>query len=221
MNATGECFGQLAEVEAALKEQIRQSEVAHCDETGLRVEAKTQWLHVASTTALTHYAVHEKRGAEAMDAIGILPRFGGTAVQDHGKPYFHYACAHALCNAHHLRALTSVSEQYAQAWGQDMIALLVEAKAAVDAAPTHSLVAHPQQRKRIEQRSDALLAQGLAANPLPATSVSAPKKRGRPKQSQPKNLLDRLRAYKPQVLAFLSDSGVPFDTNQTCFIVTT
>lgn len=125
VNATMECFGQLAEVEARIKAQIQQSEVAHFDETGWRVEAKTQWLHVASTAALTYYAVHEKRGSAAMDAIGILPLFGGTAVHDHWKPYFHYASAHALCNAHPLRELTYVYEQYGQAWGQDMIALLL------------------------------------------------------------------------------------------------
>lgn len=214
VNATTECFGQLAEVETSIKAQIEQSEVVHFDETGLRVEAKTQWLHVASTAELTYYAVHAKRGTEAMDAIGILPSFGGTAVHDHWKPYFHYAGAHALCNAHHLRELTYVHEQYDQAWGKDMMDLLLEAKAAVEASPPHSLGEPSKQRKRIETRYDAILAQGLVANLPPAASARAPKKRGRPKQSKPKNLLDRLRDFKPQVLAFLSDSRVPFDNNQ-------
>lgn len=214
VNATGECFEQLAEVEAAIKERIRQSPVAHFDETGLRVEAQTQWLHCASTPELTHYGLHAKRGTVAMEALDILPGFRGTAVHDHWKPYFHYECSHALCNAHHLRELTYVHEQYDQAWGQEMIELLLEAKAAVDASPTHSLGAQSKQRKRLETRYDEILARGFAANPPPVPAASAPKKRGRPKQSKPKNLLDRLRDYKPQVLAFLADPLVPFDNNQ-------
>ena len=95
-----------------------------------------------------------------------------------------------------------------------MIELLLEAKAAVDASPTHSLGVQCKQRKRIESRYDVIIAQGLAANPPPVPSASAPKQRGRPKQSKPKNLLDRLRGYKPQVLAFLADPLVPFDNNQ-------
>ena len=214
-HATSACFAQLAEVEEAIAERLRQSPVVHFDETGLRVEAQTQWLHVASTPELTHYGVHAKRGTEAMDALDILPQFGGTAVHDHWKPYFQYPCTHALCNAHHLRELTYVHEQYDQAWAQDLIALLLEAKAAVEAAPMNALDPQSPQCRTLERRYDTILAQGLMANPPPPPpAAGAPKKRGRPKQSKPKNLLDRLRDYKPQVLAFLTDPLVPFDNNQ-------
>jgi hypothetical protein len=42
-NATAACFEQLAEVEAAIAERVRQSPVVHFDETGLRVAARGQY----------------------------------------------------------------------------------------------------------------------------------------------------------------------------------
>ncbi len=65
----------LAPVEAALKAALRQAPVLHCDETGVRRGGQLAWAHVASTSRLTHYAIHAKRGSEATDAIGILPAF--------------------------------------------------------------------------------------------------------------------------------------------------
>lgn len=197
---------------AAIKQQLINSEVVHFDESGLRVEGKLHWLHVASTKALTHYSVHPKRGQVGMQAIGILPRFEGRAVHDHWRPYFAFEqCQHALCNAHHLRELQFILEQYQQPWAQRMSQLLVAIKAAVEAAPPEHTSLPQKQLNHFEQRYDKLIAQGLKANPPPDNPP--PKKRGRKKQSPPKNLLDRLQKHKSHVLAFMADFRVPFDNN--------
>ena len=62
-----------------------------------------------------------------------------------------------------------------------------------------------------ETRYDEILDHGFADNPPPPQPHSG---RGKPKQSKPKNLLDRLQTHKPQILAFMYDFRIPFDNNQ-------
>ena len=102
--------------------------VAHGDETGLAIAGQRQWLHVACTPHLTHYAAHPKRGSAATTAIGILPHLRGIAVQDAWAAYWSAQCEHALCNAHHLRELTALVEQGDQPWAQDLQDLLRDIK---------------------------------------------------------------------------------------------
>src|SRR4029077_16963460 len=59
-----------------------------------------------------------------------------------------------------------------------------------------------------------LIAEGLHANPPPVFTAEQPIKRGRVKQSPPKNLLARLVAHMRDVHAFLNDFTVPCDNNQ-------
>jgi transposase len=196
----------------ATRQQLIAAEVVHFDESGLRVEGRLNWLHVASTDHLTYYSVHPRRGQEGMKAMGILPIFAGRAVHDHWQPYFAFErCQHALCNAHHLRELLFVVEQHKQDWAEALMRLLLDAKAEVAASPTGRVSLPPERLADYEQRYDELMARGLAVNPPPVAPV--PSKRGRKKQSPPKNLLDRLQKHKPQVLAFMYNFRVPFDNN--------
>ncbi len=213
---------QVTPVNAAVKEHLVETDApVHCDETGLRVEGRLHWTHVASTEQATYLEVHPKRGRQALDEIGILPRRKGKVVHDGYSSYDQYpGVEHVRCNAHHLRELLFIEGQCEQEWAGGMINLLVEIKEAVEEAKKQGQIAlsDPQQAD-FEARYDQWIAQGLQTNPPPAepTSVSSVeplvKKRGRKKQSKAKNLLDRLQGHKREVLAFMYDFKVPFDNN--------
>ena len=207
--------GRLEATEAAIQAGLRAAAVVHFDETGVRVEGKRAWLHSAGTDTLVHYAAHPKRGQAATREIGILPTFGGRAVHDGWGSYFAYGCAHALCNAHHLRELTFLSERHGQLWAEGLKMLLREMKQAVETARSEGRTALGAGTIRaLEGRFDRLLEAGEEANPPPSDpSESGEKKRGRMKQTKARNLLDRLKRYRAETLAFLHDFAVPFDNN--------
>jgi len=204
----------LRPVEDAIKTALQRAPALHSDETGIRRAGKLAWAHVSCTARLTHYAIHPKRGQEATDAIGILPGYRGVSLHDGWKPYRRYtACRHARCNIHHLRELTFVEETYHQPWAKELKALLLEMKAAVEQARARGEQQLSQtERDAFVARYDELMAEGLAANPLPERPPG--RKKGRRKQSPPRNLLERLWMGQEAVLAFLDDLTIPFDNNQ-------
>lgn len=207
---------ELAEQVAPIHEQIKDYLVetekpVHFDETGARVNGQLEWLHSASTEQATYYAIHPKRGSEAMDDIGILPHRTGWSIHDAWQPYLNYPAKHGLCNAHLVRELVFLIERYAQAWARDFLALLLNMKQKVDTAKSEGqLTLSMLQVAAFEQCYDRIIERGMTANPPP---VRQPKQRGRLKQSPARNLLDRLINHKDKVMAFVYDFTVPFDNN--------
>lgn len=208
-----QCADAVADIVAAIKQAVIAAAILHVDETGLSLNGKTAWLHVASTDRLTWYATHRKRGREALDALGVLPAVRGRVVHDGLWSYWHYEqCDHALCNAHHLRELTFVEEQLKQPWAGQLKTLLLEIKEAADRARADGLpVLPPAAQHGWTARYADLVAEGLRLNP-PAPPTGG--KQGRPKRSPAGNLALRLSTHQAETLAFMTDLRVPFDNNQ-------
>jgi transposase len=197
---------------AANQQSIVAAEVAHFDESGMRIGGKLNWLHVAATEQAVYYTVHGKRGQEAMDAAGILPHFQGHAVHDHWKSYWSYPpCAQALCNPHHRRKLRYCEALTGHCWPSELRRILVEGKEAVaEARAAGQTALEPAYVKELLARYDQQVQNGLAACPV---RPPEPGRKGRVKQQEATNLLLRLRDYKTQVWRFLTDWRVPFDNN--------
>ncbi len=82
-------YEDLAPVEETTVSEILKSDRANFDETGMRVERKLHWFHVACTSLFCYFYVHAKRGNEAIqDTVSLLPRFLGWAVHDCWASYF-------------------------------------------------------------------------------------------------------------------------------------
>jgi transposase len=209
------CAEQLVPIEEEIKEHLRKARVLHQDETGLYVMGKRVWMHVSATSTLTHYAVHAKRGQQALEAIGILPGFEGVSVHDGWTSYWLYRCLHALCNAHHLRELTFLEEQEHQGWAAEMKTLLCLMKEAVQQAKAAGVKQlDPLEVVDWKAQYEAVLQHGWQANPPDPPAADGVAKRGRRKQSTARNLLARLSRHQDAVLRFLEDFSVPFDNSQ-------
>lgn len=197
-----------------IKQQIKESKVVHFDETGIRSEGKTKWIHVASTETLTYYEMHEKRGTDAAVDIGILPEFNGTAVHDHWKTYYTFeGCTHSECNSHNLRYLKEINENFDHAWAKDMAGFLIELKKQVEAMKTEGLMSmEATQTESWRTRFHSIIKEGIREDDERSPKVFS-KKTGKPQRSKALNLLLKMQKYDIETLAFMYDFEVPFDNN--------
>jgi transposase len=202
-------FDRLKPVEEQTKELLKSTSVLHSDETGILCDKTLHWLHVASTSLLTYYHVDTKRGKEAMDTMAILPGYKGRVIHDFWKPYFRYDVEHGMCNAHLIRELIFIYEEYKQKWADEMIGLLLRIKKKTESCTGRAMKASTI--AAFEKEYLQLLRKGFLKNPIQSGNKHI---RGRKKQSKARNLLSRLETYKNEVLAFMFEITVPFDNNQ-------
>lgn len=204
-------FQKLDSFETNLKAYLLASKVLHFDETGMRCNKKLHWIHVTSSESATFYGIHTKRGQEAINDFGLLPKYQGTAVHDHWFPYFTFTqVMHGLCNAHHLRELTFIQEQEKEEWASEMKKLLLRGKKLVEASFEKGCLSE-EIKAGIEKEYATIVLKGLTyhmnLSPMPNN------RRGKRKQRAGKNLLDRLADKKDSVLRFIHDFTVPFTNN--------
>jgi transposase len=204
---TTRAAASLTEFTERIRDRIARAELAHFDETGFRVDGRLAWLHSASTAKYSLLCVHPRRGREAMNTAGVLPRFAGIAVHDAWAPYDTYTAAtHALCNAHLLRELQAVidtGDEEPWCWARQVQTALLDLKTAVDQAKA---AGHAILDPVIADRHARLIrdAATIAAADHTRTGTLATKHR-----ALARRILHRLDDY----LRFATAFAVPFDNN--------
>lgn len=195
-------YAGLETTESAIKKAIESSEVAHFDETGLHINGKLNWLHVASTPQYTYYFSHARRGTPALaDTPSVLPNFKGIAIHDCWSSYFKFdKCQHALCNAHLLRELQAALEN-----GYTWAAALQERfKKLLHLKETAELTSQifKEQRKKLDRQLQNI-----------QDELEAVKEKGTKVFKKTKALIARMRQHLDKFLAFAKHQNVPFTNN--------
>jgi transposase len=208
-NFKEEAGRKLAWFEDWVTGKLQGEAVLNCDETGINIGGKRVWLHNVSSEGYTLYFPHEKRGKEAMDAMGALGGAKGILVHDYWKAYYGYTeNEHALCNAHLIRELVGVAEE-GQKWAEPVIGYLYGMRDEAEKA-CGKLGNRRQEEARQEYRR--LLRKG--DKECPRGEEKPPGRRGRAAKPKSRNLLERLKEREDEVLRFITRKEVPFTNNQ-------
>jgi transposase len=192
-------------------EQILKAPAINVDETSLRVDKKNHWIHVYSAGNITLKFLHRQRGKAAIEAIDLIPRYGGTIIHDCWSSYLSYHhCGHGLCGSHLLRELTFIFEANGYAWARNMKRLLQETCVKVSKSADKKL--HDRDLANLQKRYRNILTRG--AKELPVIPPKPSGKRGKLAKSDAHNLLERLQTHEASVLLFAKDPHVSFTNNR-------
>lgn len=201
----------LARWEQSAVEQLLAMPALHVDETSLRVDKKNHWIHVYSSDDITLKCLHPKRGCEAIEDIGIIPRYGGAAIHDCWASYLAYDhCDHGLCGSHLLRELTFMVDANGYAWAKNMKRLLQETCHRVSQRNEKRLT--EEDYKNLQKRYRNILTRG--EKELPPIPSRQNGRRGRIAKSDAHNLWERLHKYEKSVLLFAKEPHVAFTNNR-------
>ena len=206
LNNNATCHTLLEPTETAIKNHLLNEKVGHSDESGVRVAGKLHWLHVFSSVLFTYFFVHANRGKKALeDTMSLLPNFKAWLVHDCWNSYFKFTgCKHALCGAHLIRELTALDEKGVK-WAKWFIRYLFSVYDLTQA--NGGVLSKEQQDKALK------LFEKIAAYADEIEPQTIKGKKGRPKSTKGRNLLNRLVQHQEGVLAFAFHQQVPFTNN--------
>jgi transposase len=207
---TARAAGRLDGFTERVRGQIAASAVAGFDETGFRVEGRLAWVHCARTGKYTLLMPHPRRGRQAIEAMGVLPRFAGVAVHDAWAPYDTYTAPdHQLCCAHVLRELQAVTD--AAPGGRWCWA----GQAAEALTAMQDLVREAISRDRDAVDPDALAAQVRLFRSAVLAGAGQTAARSGALMKKHNALARRLRDRQGDYLRFTADFRAPPDNNGT------
>lgn len=196
-----------------IREMLNAAPVVHCDETGFRAGGKTDWIHSVCNSRYTFLSIYEKRGEEAMRAIGFLPAYQGIVTHDCWASYWKFPqLKHALCNAHIMRELKGHSESHPeQEWILGFRRLLQEMDhCRNEIIRQGGTEIPPEVLADFSRRYDEYMETAAGKNPIPEREPGQRKKA----KGKLRSLIDRLTEHKGEFCLFLTDFRVNFTNNE-------
>ena len=193
------------------RNNLIESDIAHSDETGVRISGEQHWIHTLCNKDYVSYNVNKKRGKDAIDEMELLKFFTGILMHDHFKPYYQYEqITHAECNAHILRYLKSVIDIFQRKETEDFLTFLVEVnnlkKETINQGKT---CLEENEITEIEKQYKELLEKWKTSYYEYVKEVETINK---PLEEE-RCLFERLLEYQEEHLLFIKNFNVPFDNN--------
>jgi len=201
----------LAAWENEAKAALLKTNYTHVDETSLKVDKKNHWIHVYASGDITLKFLHEKRGKAAIEAIDIIPRYGGVIIHDCWASYLSYGhLDHGLCGSHLLRELTFIIDSNGYIWSKKLKRLLQRVCKMVSRREDKCLT--EKEYLKLERLYQKILTAG--EQELPPIPEKTTKRRGKIAKSDAQNLWERLTKHEASVLLFAKLTHVPFTNNR-------
>ncbi len=182
-----------------IQREALKGSVLFADETGWRVDGKTNWLWCFTTRDSTYYMIDRSRGSPAL-AKFFIEEFAGTLVTDFWAAYNAVCCAlRQTCLVHLLRDLENV-DKYKRP-GEHWPAFAKKLRRLIGDAI------------RLWRRDDELTTQQYQSlrdrlHKRLADLIDTPWE-----DKEAKRLIKRLRRHRDDLFTFLDQPGVPFDNN--------
>lgn len=194
-----------------IRSHLIESEIAHSDETGIRINGEQHWLHTLCNDDYVSYGVNKKRGKDAIDEMELLKFFTGILMHDHFKPYYKYEqITHAECNAHIIRYLKSVVEIFQRKEAEEFLTFLVEINNRKKQAIKEGKKELTEKEIiEIENKYKELLNNWKSAYYEYIKELEVINK---PLEEE-RCLFERLLEYQEEHLLFIKNFRVPFDNN--------
>jgi len=204
----------LNEFKNKFEEHVPEMKVGNADETTTNVNGKLGHIHVLSNEAFTFLYYDVKRGMAAVGRLGFLAKFTGTLVHDCFSMYFNYGDKHAICNAHLVRELTFIEEQFGHLWAHKVKIFLLDLNELKIYYKLNNIfhIDKNDLDDLIKNFLELLLEGRIECLPLIKSILKKGKRRG--KQHPALNLVNRMLKLKTEILKFAHDFDIPFTNNQ-------
>jgi transposase len=195
---------RLAEILYPWYEQIHRealdSAVLHGDESGWRVNGKTNWLWCFANQTLSFFIIDRSRGSPVVQRF-FIEEFGGVLVTDFWGAYNAVACAlRQKCLVHLLRDLEQ-TEKY-KSPGTDWPAFAKKLRRLIGDAI------------RLWRRRDEFPEETFASRRARLTARLDELINGEWDDAHCRRLVKRLRRHRDELFTFLDQPGVPFENNE-------